>query len=187
MIKWREAYERLRPTDAFQSYYKNKGITDFRYLVFSSLTLATSPLTPSASQQGGVPGTPVGPLQYNFPAGAVILGVTAAAYQPQQNTGVANYGPSSSDGRRDLFALAFQYTSDEQLTANGLTIAEALLGGGMDTIFPARELLIPPSQSILVTAASLVGAGGAGPPVIPVGLNLFVHVDFHAMVPRVVG
>lgn len=177
MIKWREAYERLRPTDAFKAYFNNLAPTDFRFIVFSNATLAATPLTPSAAAAGGTPGTSVGPIQQNFPSGAVILGVTAAAYQAQQAAAAPNppYAPSASDGRRDLFALAFQYTSDEQLTANGLTIAEALLGGGMDTIFPARELLIPPSQSILITAASLVATGGQ---------NLFANVAFHCMVPR---
>lgn len=177
MIKWREAYERLRPTDAFNAYFNNKKSTDFRFLVFSNPTLAATPLTPSANATGGIPGTAVGPLQMNFPSGAVVLGVTAAAYQAQQAAAAPNvpYAPSASDGRRDLFALAFQYTSDEQLTANGLTIAEALLGGGIETIFPARELLIPPSQSILITAASLVASGGQ---------NLFVNCAFHCMVPR---
>jgi len=175
MIKWREAYERLRPTAAFKAYYNNLGATDFRYIVFSNPALSISPLTPSAAAAGGAPGVAVGPLQQQFPSGAIILGVTASAYQAQQEAGAANYAPSASDGRRDLFALAFQYTSDEQLTANGLTVAECLLGGGIDTIFPARELLIPPSQSILITAASLVAAGGQ---------NLFVNCGFHCMVPR---
>ena len=111
----------------------------------------------------------------------------AAAYLAQQGPAVATYAPSSCPGNRDLFALAFQYTSDETLTANGLTIAQALLGDGDDTIFPAREIMVPPSQSILITAASLVAAGQAGPPLIPVGLNLFCNVVFHCMVPRVSG
>lgn len=177
MLKWREAFERLRPTDAFNSYFNNKKATDFRYIVFKPPTLDTTPVTPSGSATGGVPGTPVGPLQMPFPSGCIILGVTAGAYQPQQAPAAPNfpYAPSQSDGRRDLFALAFQYTSDENLTANGLTLAEALLGGGIDTIFPAREIMIPPSQSINVTVASLVASGGQ---------NLFVTVGFHCMVPR---
>jgi hypothetical protein len=178
MIKWREAYERLSPTPDFQSYFPKAKITSFRFLVFSNPTLAITPLTPSAAAAGGTPGATVGPVQQNFPSGAVILGVTAAAFQAQQAPAAPNfpYAPSQSDGRRDLFGLAFQYTSDENLTANGLTIAEALLGGGIDTIFPAREILIPPSQSILITAASFVALGGQ---------NLFANVAFHCMVPRV--
>lgn len=181
MIKWREAYERLRPTDSFNSFFNNKKITDFRYIAFSHQQLSLTPLTSSAAAAGGTPGQVVGPLQMNFPAGAIILGVTAAAYSSQQLiAGATNlaYAPWSSEGRRDLFALAMQYTSDETLTANGLVCAEALLGSGEETIFPAREIMIPPSQSILITAASLVAAGGQ---------NLFAHVVFHTMVPRVTG
>jgi hypothetical protein len=181
MIKWREAYERVRPTDSFQSFFNNKKITDFRYIAFTQQQLSLTPLTPSAAAAGGLPGVAAGPLQMNFPAGAIILGVTAAAYQAQQliaGATVLSYAPSNSEGRRDLFALAFQYTSDETLTANGLVCAEALLGSGLDTIFPAREIVIPPSQSILITAASLVALGGQ---------NLFAHVVFHTMVPRVTG
>jgi len=183
MVKWREAYERLKGTTAFRNFFGGNGVpamSDFRYIVFSHQQLSTTPLTPSAAAAGGAPGVAVGPLQMNFPSGAIILGVTSSAFQAQQAAAAPNvpYSPSMNAGRRDLYTLSFQYTSDEQLTANGGVIADALLGGGDETVMPAKEVMIPPSQSILITAASLVALGGQ---------NLFVHVAFHCMVPRMVG
>lgn len=183
MVKWREAYERLVKAPAFRNFFGVNGLPsmhDFRYIIFSHQQLSTTPLTPSAAAAGGAPGVAVGPLQMNFPAGAIILGVTSGAFQAQQAAAAPNppYNPSVNPGRRDLYTLQFQYTSDEQLTANGGVMADALLGGGDETICPAKEIMIPPSQSILITAASLVALGGQ---------NLFVHVAFHCMVPRAVG
>ena len=120
------------------------------------------------------PGNPSGPAQQNFPSGAIVLGITAACVQAQTTTSAFQYPPSLSPGRRDLFALNFQYSGDEVITPGGPVLAEALLGSGVDTIFPAREIILPPSQSLLCTVAAFTIA----PP-------LNVHVCYHAMVPRV--
>ncbi len=169
MIKWREAYERLKTNRLFSTYFGGgscPSMDAFRFIVFTTV-VPDCPSSPDAD--GGTFGQSVGPLQQNFPAGAVILGITAAAWQ--------NYEACSdaTPGRRDRFGLAFQYSGDEQITANGLSMAEALLGSGRDTILPAKELMIPPSQSILVTGASLVPS--AQPAVT-------IHVCFHCMVLR---
>lgn len=173
MVKWTEAYGRLVNVPEFTQYFgKLLGMDKFRFLAYSQqfVSVLGSP----------IPGTfgPVsGPLQQNFPSGAVVLGITAAAYEQQQlaNAGVLNVSPSYSSGRRDLFGLSFQYTGDEQITPNGLTMAEPLLGSGYDTIFPSKELLIPPSQGILCAVASLI------PTALP---TLSVQVVYHCMVPR---
>jgi hypothetical protein len=73
-----------------------------------------------------------------------------------------------------LFALSFQYSGDEVITPGGPVLAEALLGSGSDTIFPGREIIVPPSQALLCSVQSYAIA----PP-------LNVHVVYHAMVPRV--
>lgn len=175
MIKWREAYDRLKDTKEFTQYFgRLLPMGAFRFLAYS---LRFEGITGTSTAGTITPGGTVGPTSQNFPSGAVVLGITAGAYEAQQlnNAAVLAVAPSYSAGRRDLFALAFQYTNDEQITPNGLTMAEPLLGSGYDTIFPGKELLVPPSQAILVTVASL--SPNTNPP-------LNVHVVFHTMVPR---
>lgn len=174
MVKWREAYERIRGTPEFAKYFgKQLPMGGFRFLAYSQLFTGVA-----ASGTAGTYGATSGPTQQNFPSGAVILGITAAGFAVQQAAGVANYAPSQSAGRRDLFGLSIQYTGDEQITPNGMTLAEALLGSGYDTIFPAKEILMPPSKGLLVSTALLSGA--------TVGA-MTVQVVYHCMVPRAVG
>lgn len=174
MIKWSEAYKRLCDVPEFKQYFNNRLLPmgAFRFLAFSQRFEGVP-----GSATGGSFGPLQGPLAQNFPSGAVVLGITAAAYEDQQldNAAVLAVAPSYSSGRRDLFGISFQYSGDEQITPNGLTMAEPLLGSGYDTIFPAKELLIPPSQAILCAVASLV------PSTLP---NLSINVVYHCMVPR---
>src|SRR5882757_3531689 len=177
MIKWREAYDRLCGTSEFSTYFgkdKPLPIGAWRFLAYSQ-RFEGIPGTANA----GTFGATQGPLLQNFPSGAVILGITAGAYEAQQlDNSAVLYAPSFSSGRRDLFGLSFQYTNDEQVTPSGLTMAEPLLGSGYDTIFPGKELLIPPSQGILCACASLVPTASPA---------LSVHVVYHTMVPRAAG
>ena len=171
MIKWREAYERVKGSQEFVRYFgANLPMGAFRFLSYSQRFEGVV-----GSATAGTPGTQSGPTAQNFPSGAIILGITAGAYQAQQSEGAADYAPSVNVGRRDLFCLAFQYSGGEQITPNGLTMAEALLGGGYDTIFPAKEIMVPPSQTLLCSVAALF------PSTLP---NIAVHVCYHAMVPR---
>lgn len=177
MITWDRAYARQSRSPDFSRYFgggpgKIPGQHQFRYIAYS---LLLGPCVGSASPVAGF-GQPVGPSQQNFPAGAVVLGISATAFQEQETDGSYTYAPWSAPGRRDLFGLSFSYTNDEQITPGGLTLANALLGDGDDTVFPGRELLIPPSQGILCTAASFT-----------VAPSLYVQIVFHSMVPRAVG
>lgn len=180
MIPWRQAFDRCKDSREFNEYFaKGKALktSDFRYLgyaqQFNAVTAGTvvggatptSPITPGAA---------VGPTLQNFPAGGIILGITAACVQPQTTTSAFTYAPSYSPGRRDLFALNFQYTGSEVITPGGPVLAEALLGSGEDTIFPGREIIVPPSQGLLCTVQSFT----INPP-------MNVHVVYHTMVPRV--
>lgn len=174
MVKWREAYDRCRGTPEFGKYFGGTlPMGAFRFLAYSQqFTGVTGSSTP------GIPGPTSGPTQQNFASGAIILGITAGAFQQQQAFGDADYAPSLNSGRRDIFCLAFQYSNNEQITPNGLTMAEALLGSGYDTVFPAKEIMVPPSQSLLCSVAALTGSS----------LHpLSVHVVYHAMVPRAAG
>lgn len=171
MIKWTEAYKRLQDTPEFVQYFKrNMPMGAFRFLAFSQFFPSIAGVATA-----GVFGTPTGPLAQNFPSGAVILGITASGYQAQQLAAAAAYAPSFSSGRRDLFGLSFQYTGGEFITPNGLTMAEPLLGSGYDTIFPAKEILVPPSQALLCSVGALF------PSTSPV---ISVSVVYHCMVPR---
>lgn len=173
MISWNQAYDRLKGSEQFASYFGRGGAPpaakSFRPISYSQLFTGVA-----AASTPGTYGTQSGPTNQSFPAGAVILGITAAAYQNSTTTGAFTYAPSFTPGKRDLFGLLFQYTGDEQITpGNSPVLAEALLGGGSDTIFPQREIMIAPSQGILTTVAALCPAPA-----------LTVTVVFHAMVPR---
>lgn len=166
MISWHVAYARQHKSPQFIQYFgdsKAMPPSAFRPLHYGqAFQLAAGATSPPTNQ--------------NFPAGAIVLGITASAFQAQVTTGAFQYSPSQTFGRRDLFALSFQYTNDELITPGGPVSAEALLGGGMDTIFPARELLIAPSQGVLCTVLNRT-----------VAPDIFVDVVYHCMVPRAVG
>lgn len=169
MIKWREAYERCSKTAAFKSYFGGvKPIDAFRLLTYST----QFPSVAAASTAGSY-GAVSGPSTVTFPSGAIILGITASAFQAQTVTTNFQYAPQGSEGRRDMFGIAVQYTGDEQITPNGLVCADALLGSGVDTIFPAREIMMPPSQALSISVASMA-----------IAPTLSITVAFHAMVPR---
>lgn len=174
MIRWREAYERLTHGNAAEFKAAFGGLlpmSAFRFLTYSQRFEGVA-----ASASVGTLGTQTGPILQTFPAGAIILGITASAIQAQVTTGTFTYAPSLTPGRRDLFALSMQYTNNELITPGGLTMAEALLGSGTDTIFPGKELMMPPNQGILCGVASLT-----------VAPTLTVHVAYHSMVPRSAG
>lgn len=181
MIRWREAFERCKVSQEFNRYFsrggKAIGAGDFRFLAYCQQFNSVAPgsVTGGATPTSAVsPGLNSGPALQIFPAGAIILGITAAAQQSQTTTNGFTYAPWQSEGKRDLFALAFQYTNDEIITPGGPVLAEALLGSGYDTIFPGREIIVPPSQGLLCTVQSYAIA----PP-------LNVHIVYHAMVARV--
>lgn len=182
---WRRAYEAKHP------FVVNKKITDFRPIhynqIFSNIAAGT---TTAATLR-------------DFPGGAFVLGITASAVIPVVLKADQYYADgaaapldstidrlkSNTPGNRDLFALDFSYTNDEQLTPGGPIMADALLGSGRGTEFPARELMIDPAQGILARAQNLIttqlvsgAAAAAG-----VQFPMTVHVCYKCMVPRAVG
>lgn len=177
MIRWREAFERCIKSREFRQYFAQaKEPSDFRYMAYGQqfASVAAGTVVGGAAPTSAIAsGAPSGPTLQNFPTGAIIIGITAAGQQAQTTTSAFQYAPWQSTGKRDLFALSFAYTNDEVITPGGPVLAEALLGSGMDTIFPAREIIVPPSQGILATVVSYTIA----PP-------LTVHIVYHAMVPR---
>lgn len=164
MIHWRDAFLRQHGSPNFQKYFgKATPAYSFRPLHYRQRLVA-------------IPGTTGQPQNQNFPAGAIILGITAAGFQIQTIVGAFQYAPSMSPGRRDLFGLQFQYTADELIVSGGTALADALLGSGSDTIFPAREIVVAPSQGILATVEAF-----------NVTNNMTVDIMYHCMVPRAVG
>jgi hypothetical protein len=166
MISWRDAYQRLRFSPEFRRYFGQGKLLPayaFRPIVYPQRIIV-----------GAAASAP--PTAQNFPAGAVILGITSAAYQAQTATGAFTYEPWATEGRRDLYALQFQYSGDEQIVAGATLNADALLGSGGGTQFPPREILMPPSQALLATVQNFT-----------VAPDLTVDIGYHCMVPRVVG
>ena len=169
MIKWNEAYGRCSRTNAFKSYFgKLLPIDAFRLLTYSLQFPSVA-----ASTVAGTYGAIAGPTTQTFPSGAIILGITAAGFMIQTISGAFQYAPWGSEGRRDMFGVSVQYTGDEQITPNGFVVADALMGSGVDTIFPAKEIMMPPSQGLSVGVANLSTSN-----------PISVTVAFHAMVPR---
>ncbi|MGK2953679.1 MAG: hypothetical protein ACSLEZ_15020, partial [Thiobacillus sp.] len=141
MISWNAAYDRLKGNDQFSNWFGRGGAApssrSFRPISYAQLFAGVA-----AASSPGQYGAQSGPTNQSFPAGAVILGITATAYQQQTVTTAFQYAPSASPGRRDLFGLLFQYTGDEQITPGSSPVAaDALLGSGADTIFPQREIM----------------------------------------------
>jgi hypothetical protein len=174
MITWNAAYGRLLKTKEFRAYFGSRlKMEDFRSISFAQALPAVATIAATA----------FGPLRRDFPSGAIVLGVTASAFQAPYviGAGTQNVIPSVSPGLRNLFRLNFQYSGNEVITPDGPISAEALMGNGYDTIFPAREWVIPPSQAILVSGTTLAqGALGVATP-------MLIDIVYHCMVPRAVG
>jgi hypothetical protein len=179
MVSWERAWLRLR------------NRVDIPWLVKNQKAL--SPRVFNLAFNGVAPGATTGVQLRTFPAGAVILGITASSFI-QTRVVLDQYYNAAADsestldrrqtytpGNRDCFALQFAYTNIENITPDGPILASTLLGNGDQTVFPVREIVIDPSQGIQVTAQSLLLAQGAFNP------TQTIHVGFHCMVPRNVG
>jgi hypothetical protein len=166
MVDWTKAYLRLRGSANFRQYFGGKVIprmSDFRPLSFvQSFTGLATGATSAATLQ-------------NFASGAVLLGLAGSMLIPQSAAGAFTYAPWASNGRRDMFALNLQYTGDEQIIAGGPGIADAMLGGGDESQYPPREIMIAPSQGILATVENLSLQTAR------------IDIVYHAMVPRRAG
>jgi hypothetical protein len=160
----------LNPLIAFQQAQlvtpelAGKKLGDMRYLVFNqNFSLGASPAGLASLTQQGPTGQP-------FAAGAIILGVTASA------TPVTQPAQPFLTGRQ-RFQLAINYTQSDALTTSGtgqtgLGNADAVLGGGDDTIFPPKFLYFPPQQSAFTTVANLTTEA------------LRITISYHALVWR---
>ena len=174
-VSWTVAYGRLRHAPDFKRYFPGPAKADgtpqpLPPFAFRALTyIQTFTVAAQAT---------VGPSQQNFPAGAVILGIKASAYQDQTTAGAYTYGPSEHRSRLDLFNFNLQYTNDELITPSGPGNAAAIMGDGISNEFPQTELLIPPSQGLLATVVSNAIAGAP---------DLNITIAYHTMVPRAVG
>lgn len=136
MISPSAAWQRLQRIAMF----KGTELKDFRPISYGALYSIAG-------------ASSAGPVRQDFPGGAIILGVSAASVG--FDGGNADAFDAAATGSRSSFALAFSYTNDEQLTPGGPHIAEALLGGGDQTIYPPREIVVAPSQGINVTVQNL--------------------------------
>lgn len=153
MINPSAAWERLRQIPMF----KGMSLKDFRPITFGQA------FDIDASQV-------LGPSRREFPGGAIILGIAAGA--------VANDGGNpdafvpAGTGARTAFALDFTYTNDEQISPGGPIMAEALVGSAQFCQFPAREIVVAPSQAINTRCQNLTST------------RLLVHIAYHSLVWR---
>jgi len=188
MIRWETAWRRA--WEAKHPFVVKRKITDFRSLHYIQAF--------SAVAQGSTSATTL----QTFPSGAFVLGISASATIPVLVKRDQYYADgaavpldvtldrvkSCTPGNRDLFGLDFAYTNDEQITPGGPCIADALLGSGRATEFPARELIIDPSQGILARVQNLITVqtidNQAGS--LPAGISfpLTVNIVYKCMVPR---
>lgn len=234
MIAWNRAYDRIaaNPADFIQYFGRMYARDEFRpysYAVkFDALRPAMSalaanfPNNASYAQTAGsaTPGTAVvpGPAEtrlIDFPAGAVILGITSAASIPQRKFQVETnpptsfaYGPPApGGGGRELYLLDLSFADGDPITTgnpiseivsnpNSPTItrppinADALMGDGESDDVIGRELYVTPGLGINVEIRSLLL-----PAFLAVNFGaskqvttpvMGVHLVFHAMVPGTV-
>lgn len=190
MLRWGDVHRRLQSSREFiGAFGKNSPAEAFSFKAF---TLRFESV--AAATIAGAFGVVVGPNLQAFPSGGVVLGITAGCLMAQQGS---VYPPSMSFGRRDLFALSVQYADGELVTPlnnvtvgaqpllipalaagfrsnpRGLANAEALLGSGEETVFPAKEILVTPGNGLMFAVASQSTL-----------LPISVHVVCHAMVYR---
>jgi hypothetical protein len=133
--------------------YKGVSLEQLRFLVFGQTLVVSAAV-----------GT-VGPVANQFPEGAIILGITATSFT---TTPAANNAFLMRKG----FALSFAFAGGDSITPGGPITAEALLGTGEQSIFPSKELIIRPAQSILATGQNLTSD------------NITIEIAYHSLVRR---
>ena len=128
MITFRQAMERVRKMPAFRTLKES----DLRAVAYCQEFNSVGSATTTSGIQ-------------TFPNGFILLGITANAHVP----GAAAAAGQSANNRQ-IFGLTFSLTgAGEALTPPGAHIsAEALLGGGPDTIFPAKEMVLASNVGI---------------------------------------
>lgn len=146
MITPERAFARLKTLPMFA----RMQLRDFRSLVLGQRFTLASAATSSPSPQ-------------SFPGGGIILGIEADA----NVVGAANNGFDYRKG----FAVSFDYSGGESLTPGGPILASALFGPG-ESLFPRKEILVAPTQTINATVRNLTSD------------TIEVHLAYHALVWR---
>jgi len=93
----------------------------------------------------GVDGEITGFQPRQFPNGAIILMIAASASVDPGEGGGAD---AQAGNNRNLFKIDFSYTGGEALVIDGPVLADALMGGGDLSHFPAKELVIKENQNL---------------------------------------
>lgn len=112
----------------------------------------------------GVP-VPTGFVAQDFPNGAIIIGITACCFTLSEGT-------AQGTKNRQLFGLDFQFSNTDAIVVGGPVQADALLGGGEGSSFPAREIIIAPGNKVNCRVENYT----------PGAMN--IHVTYHALAYR---
>jgi len=147
MLNIREVLGRVLKMEA----YKHMHESDFRQGVFGQ-TFSPAAGAAAPTQNRG------------FPGGAIVYGITGGAFVPASAIGAGR--------NRQAFQIALAYSGGEAIIMDGPLLADAVLGGGDADIFPAKELVMLPNQSIACTITNITS-----------GL-LTVNVAYHALIYR---
>lgn len=150
MLNSQQVWLRVRKLRAFSQLNE----FDFRPVYYKQAFAPAAGVTTAYSPQ-------------DFPNGAIIIGITAAAH-------VAGAAPATgqSAANRQLFGIDFQFSNTDAIVVNGPVNADALLGGGENNIFPAREIIIPPGSKVNCRVENYTNAA------------LVIHVVYHALAYR---
>lgn len=114
---------------------KSQTLRDFRFAAMGlNLTLTT--------------GAESGSTRMDFPAGAIILGITAGI-------SVASQAGTQSIRGRNMISASIDYPNNTALVTGGKMNGDALFGSGERCDFPAKEIVIGVSGSLSYNVLNL--------------------------------
>lgn len=117
----------------------------------------------------GVDGEITGFQPRQFPNGAIVLMIAASASVDPGEGGGAD---AQASNNRHLFKIDFAYTGGEAIVIDGPVLADALMGGGDLSHFPAKELVIKENQNLNCRVQNVSGQ------------EITVDVAYHCLVYR---
>ena len=107
--------------------------------------------------------------QVNFPNGAIILGITAAASVAGQA------GTQAIRNGLDLFSVNMSFQQNRTIVGQNKAIASSIFGTGQFDVFPAKEIVVPTQGQLIYGFTGLTSS------------TIEITVSHHCLVPIAVG